>query len=339
MSFNDLVGQDLAKTILKRSLKADRLSHAYLFIGESGLGKDIAAFEFSKAINCHESEDDSCGECISCRKAVNNNHPDIKEIRPEGASIKIDQIRELQQEIIYKPYESKKKVYIIYSGDKMNIQAANSLLKTLEEPPSHAIIILLADNVNKILPTIISRCQLIRFKRVSELLIKDNIISNYGLDEKKADLITALSGGRYKVALNLIEDQELLQERDRVLDLIISFKGIDKVEAFSVVQDLLDDRERISQILDQILVWYRDLLVLKLNKEVNLVNIDYLDQLEKESNGWNIKGLEDIIKLIEETNNVIRGINVNLQLSLEVMMLKLIRLRGKNYDQGNRGYF
>ncbi|PRX26444.1 DNA polymerase III delta prime subunit [Orenia metallireducens] len=338
MSFNQIIGQDLAKTILKNALVQQRLSHAYLFTGEEGLGKDSTAFEFTKAINCQENDNDSCNHCISCRKANNKNHPDIKEIYPDGAFIKIDQIRKLQQEILYKPYESKKKVYIIHQADKMNTQAANSLLKTLEEPPSYAIIILITNNLNKLLPTIISRCQLIRFQLVADDIIKDSLIQDYDVSEEEATLFTTLAGGRYRFALEWVENIDKVEERREILKIANSLKDLTRIESFEFVQKLLDERDKVNLILDMILTWYRDLLMVKLGQNKNLINIDYYNKLSDEAKEWRVEGIEAIIRLIEDSSNIINNLNVNLQLALEVLFLRLNKLRRKNYAASNRSY-
>ena len=327
MSFSEVLGQNLAITILKNGLERNRLSHAYLFSGEKGVGKSITAFEFAKSINCKEKIKDSCDQCISCRKATNNNHPDIKEIRPDGASIKIGQIRSLQQEILYKPYESKKKVYIIHQIENLRPEAGNSLLKTLEEPPDYAIIILITNNYNQVLSTIISRCQLIRFSRVPDRLIKNKLLSDHKLTAEKSKLITSLAAGCYQRALDLISDEEKMEERKYILELIISLKDSNQIRSFEVAKELLNYKDEINQILDTIATWYRDLLLTKLNQTDNLVNTDYEDHLIAEASDLSQIKIEKIIKLVEDTNNVIKRTNVNLRLTLEVMLLKLNRLR------------
>ncbi|MCK8817091.1 DNA polymerase III subunit delta' [Natroniella sulfidigena] len=330
MSFDKVIGQDLAITILKKQLKGDRLSHAYLFLGEQGVGKDIAAFEFAKAINCQEESADACEQCISCRKADNQNHPDIIEIKPDGKWIKIDQIRALQREILYKPYESRWKIYIIYQAEQLNLEAANSLLKILEEPPQYAIIILTINNAENILPTILSRCQLIRFRLLPDQLIKEQLNSDYELSPEKSQLITSLAAGRYKDAVQLIEDEEKLAEREDILKLVLAIKELDQVTVFEVAEKLLEYKEQINQVLDLFLLWYRDLLLVKLTQIEGLVNADYKEQLIKEAKGYKVEEIEEIIKIIQNTNNVIKKYNVNLQLTIEVMLLKLSRLGRQN---------
>ena len=327
MSFDNILGQETVVTILKNALTKNRLSHAYIFTGKEGVGKGRTAFEFAKAINCNRLEDDACDECLSCRKANNDNHPDIKEMKAENSSIKIDQIRELQQEIMYKPYESKKKVYIIHQAEDMTLSAANSLLKTLEEPPSYAIIILLTNNLNQLLATTISRCQLIRFKRIAHDLIKQNLINNYDLSPAKGQLVSSLADGRYDYAANLIEDETQLEMREEIIEFLVGFPNIDRVELFEEVQDLLEYKDKINQILEIMITWYRDLLLLNLEQEDKIINADYISELKNNLSNLESAEIEKMIEIIEESNKLIKEFNVNLQLSLEVMLLKLKRSR------------
>ena len=327
MSFDNILGQETVVTILKNALTKNRLSHAYIFTGKEGVGKDRTAFEFAKAINCNRLEDDACDECLSCRKANNDNHPDIKEMKAENSSIKIDQIRELQQEIMYKPYESQKKVYIIHQAEDMTLSAANSLLKTLEEPPSYAIIILLTNNLNQLLATTISRCQLIRFKRIAHDLIKQDLINNYDLSPAKGQLVSSLADGRYDYAANLIEDETQLEMREEIIEFLVGFPNIDRVELFEEVQDLLEYKDKINQILEIMITWYRDLLLLNLEQEDKIINADYISELKNNLSNLESAEIEKMIEIIEESNKLIKDFNVNLQLSLEVMLLKLKRSR------------
>ncbi|MFW5992349.1 MAG: DNA polymerase III subunit delta', partial [Halanaerobiaceae bacterium] len=200
MSFNNIVGQEAAVRILQDELKDGRVQHAYLFSGKRGVGKKALALELTKAIFCSEKEIDSCDNCLACRKIIHSNHPDTGIYSIEkGNFIKIDQIRKLQKDIAYKPYESGKKIYIIENADKMTTEAANSLLRTLEEPPGYAIIILLAEEVDRLLPTIISRCQQIQLKGIADNTIKQELIKE-GIEEKQAALLTRLADGSLGIA-------------------------------------------------------------------------------------------------------------------------------------------
>lgn len=163
MSFHELLGQEDAKRLLQNALRKDAVSHAYLFTGPAGSGQVKMALTFAQAIFCTASKDDACGECLECRKVEHGNHPDLTLLRPDGSSIKIDQIRELQRVFSYRSEGINPKVYIIEGADKMTVQAANSLLKFLEEPPAPAVGILISDNSSSLLPTIQSRTQRIPF--------------------------------------------------------------------------------------------------------------------------------------------------------------------------------
>ena len=327
MSFDNVLGQETVITILQNALTKDRLSHAYIFTGRQGVGKGSTAFEFAKAANCLEKNDDACDSCLSCRKANNGNHPDIKEIKADGSAIKIDQIRELQQEIMYKPYESKKKVYIIHQAEDLTLSAANSLLKTLEEPPDYAIIILLVNNLNQLLATTISRCQLLRFKRISYDLIKKNLVQDYDLSPAKGQLIASLADGRYDYACQLVENEEQLEIREEIIQFLIEFSNIDKVELFEKVQELLNYKDEINKIVEIMITWYRDLLLLNLGQENKIINADYVEQLKQNLAEFKIDEIEKIIEILENSNELIKNYNVNLQLSLEVMFLKVKRIR------------
>ena len=176
---NSIIGHQQIIEQLHHAMQSNRVAGAYLFVGPANVGKETVALYFTKSINCVESEDGACGQCLSCRKTDNGNHPDVQIIRPSGARLKIDQIRELQKRIVYRALESKRKVYILTEVERMNLEAANCLLKTLEEPPSHAIFLLATTEVHKIIPTIISRCQRFDFKRlqISEIIKKLEFIS------------------------------------------------------------------------------------------------------------------------------------------------------------------
>ena len=327
MAFDEVLGQETAITVLQNALTKNRLSHAYIFTGKEGIGKSRAAFEFAKAVNCLNQQDDACDQCLSCRKANNQNHPDIKNIVPDGASIKIDQIRALQQEIMYKPYESDKKVYIIHQAEDMTLSAANSLLKTLEEPPSYAIIILLTNNLNKLLSTTVSRCQLLRFRRISYQVIKDNLAKKYDLSPEKSQLVASLADGRYDYACQLIEEEEHLDKREDIIEFLNSFPKLTKVQLFEQVQELLKYKDEIHNLLEIMISWYRDLLLLDLDQTSQIINADYFSDLEKNLEEYSRSEIEKIINIIEDSNELIKDANVNLRLALEVMLLKVKKVR------------
>ena len=205
--FTNLVGQKRAQKILKEAIKQDRVSHAYLFIGAEGTGKRSLALAFAAALNCSDSEP-PCGTCRSCRRILAGNHPDLTILEPEGKSFKIGQIRHLQQLISLKPYEGGWKIFIIDGAETFTEQAANSLLKTLEEPPVRSVLILLA-NTALLLPTITSRCIMVHLQPLSDHLVRQ-ILEEKGYSE--AERIAAIAGGSLGKAFQIAASWSELSE-------------------------------------------------------------------------------------------------------------------------------
>ena len=329
MSFTKITGQKLAIEILKKSINQDRLSHAYLFSGASGTEKKLTAIEFAKAINCEIKEEDSCDNCLSCRKIDNSNHPDIKFINPDGNYLKIDMIRSMQREIIYKPYESNKKIYIINNIELLTIEAANSLLKILEEPPEYIILILITDDIEQLLATIISRCQTIRFKKINKELVINKLSDKYDLEANKAKLIANLAGGSFDKAIKLVEDDELLATRDNFINFIIKLNQQDLVTIFKMIEKILAYDEQIDSFFEVCLTFYRDLLFLKLEENDLIINFDYISKLKEIVSNFELNDLENAINIIEDTNNIVKTKNVNLKLTLESLFIRLKDLGGE----------
>lgn len=204
MSFRDIKGQDNAILFLKGSIRKNRVSHAYIFLGPRGVGKRLTALNFAKALNCgSETPDRPCDMCNSCEKIDNLRHPDLFLLKSEkdNSIIKIDAIRGLIKNMTLKPYEAKKKVCIIDDAHLMNQEASNALLKTLEEPPSESILILIADRSDDLFPTIVSRCQIVKFFPLSIEEVKKILINEHKVDELKAHILSHIASGSIGEAL------------------------------------------------------------------------------------------------------------------------------------------
>ncbi|MGM0471060.1 MAG: DNA polymerase III subunit delta' [Bacillota bacterium] len=324
MSFAEVIGQEVPINILQNELSQQRINHAYLFVGQSGIGKELTAYEFAKTLNCKENQLDACGECISCQKFASGNHPDIVHLQPEGSLIKIDQIRSLQQDISYKPYESEWKIYIIPSAEDMSLQAANSLLRTLEEPPHYGVLILLSTKEELLLPTITSRCQIIKFKSLTRDQITDRLISEFDVDLQQAQRIATLANGSLGKAIDFLKQDDTLTIREQVLNSLVELRSYDLVEVFDLAAQILDYKEQLEDMLGSMITFYRDLLLYKEQDSSELViNFDYEADLIELSDYYTISELQRIIELIEETDTLIRETNVNLQLAVEVMLLSI----------------
>ena len=162
MSFKDVLGHARPIESLQRAIKNDKVGHSYLFLGNDGIGRKFVALQFAKTLNCLEGKaggEDACDHCISCRKIDQHLHPDVVVLEPEGQTLKVDQVKQMQKDLAYRPYEGKRRVCILTAADRMAPNMSNTLLKTLEEPPLHTVIILLANHPRLLLPTILSRCR------------------------------------------------------------------------------------------------------------------------------------------------------------------------------------
>lgn len=323
MSFNSIIGQEEAVEILQDEIRKDRISHAYLFSAKEGSGKSKLAFEFAKASFCEEAEVDSCGSCINCRKMDHQNHPDYKVISVlEGKSaISIDQIRELKKEIAYKPYDSDHKIYIIEKAEKMTKEAANSILKTLEEPPSFATIILLVEDSGKLLPTIVSRCQQIKLRNVDQTEIK-KLLLDQGLSEERAEIISLTAAGSPGRALEIIEIEDYFEQRKQIYDFLKDIKGKNTMEIFKITEKITSLLKADFPCFNLLSDWYRDIMMIKQDYLEAVINKDYFEELKELAAELSLQGLISDLELIAQSEEYIER-NIREELSLEVLFFKL----------------
>ena len=320
MSFNKIIGQELAVDLLKRAIGENRLAHAYLFIGPEGVGKSLLAKVFAKALNCEKGTPEPCGECIACKKIEGGTHPDVIVLSPEGKSsqIGIDAIRRTEGTMSLKPYEGRTKVFIVDGADKMTEEAANSLLKTLEEPPKDTVIVLLASNMFRLQPTIVSRCQKVLFHPLSERAIMKELIERYGLDDKKAGFVSRFSEGRLGRAVEVLEG-EAMAKRDRIVDEFLTPKQFGYEDTWLYGEP----RQEVNEVLNTLAVYFRDLLVFNLSKDQGLlVNLDKASEIAKDAAKYPVERLEGIIETIADTQERIRR-NANIKIALSSMRLNI----------------
>ncbi|MEA1963679.1 MAG: DNA polymerase III subunit delta' [Candidatus Aerophobetes bacterium] len=321
MSFTQIKGQQRAVRILQKEIATSSFPGAYLFIGPAGVGKTFTALNFAKALNCRRGGRDSCDKCSSCLKIDHLNHPDVRVIKPEGDSLKIDQVRILKRSTAYKLYEGKKRVWIIEEAHKFTLEAANSALKIMEEPPPDTVFILISETKREILPTILSRCEIVRFFPLSPEKIEE-IIGNYlPPNSPKVPLIANLSRGSIKKALLLIKEENVLKERENIIDKLSKNIPIDEI--FDLVASWKNfNEEQLEEILNMILFWFRDLLLLKEDGDAELINIDKIKKLKEEEKKYPYFTIQDAINTIETTRSYLKS-NVKPKLALENMWLKL----------------
>lgn len=323
MVFDDIVGQSDVIRGIKNSISNDRIAHAYLFCGPDGVGKSITASIFAMTLNCSAGGIDPCGVCPSCVRSRDGNHPDIIHLKPKGLSISISDIRELQKNIQKKPYERGIKVVIIYEAEKMTEEAQNALLKTLEEPPGYAVIILLSQNENALLSTIVSRCQLIKFRRAPEKEIESYLIEKADADHKRARYIAAFSDGIVGKAMQLLNDDGYRKDRDDIIEVARNLYNRDKVYVLSKVDYFVGNKDRIDYILDIMMSWFRDIMIFKeCGDSRYLINLDKCDTISDECSKFTFSALDNIINSMNKTLANIK-LNANFQLSIETMLLDI----------------
>lgn len=323
MDFKELVGQEKIIKHLRISIEQGRVAHAYAFDGPEGIGKLSTAMAFAKALLCRNYKEDSCNTCVSCSKVNNGNHPDLQIIEPDGHSIKNKQIEDFQQDLMRKPYESPKKVYIIKRANEMTVSAQNRLLKTLEEPPEYGVIILISTNSNGFLPTIKSRCQIIKFHRVHEKTIENFLRDRYKLEAKRAQILSIFSHGIVGNALKLMESEDFNTRRQQTIQVIEELLEGDKFKVFEMAEFFSIHKEYIDEILDLMILWFRDILLLKeTGSERFLINLDKKATLQKHLNHVAYEKISNIIGTIEKTKNELKA-NVNFQLAVEMMLFSI----------------
>jgi len=323
MNFGDVAGQEQLINYLKKSIEKGTIGHAYVFDGPPGMGKTAAALAFAKTILCKGHGLEPCDCCSSCLKINHLNHPDLHIIEPDGSSIKNRQVEDFQHELLRKPYESKNKIFIIKHANEMTSSAQNRLLKTLEEPPEYAVIILLSSNVNGFLPTIKSRCQILKFNRVGEKKIQELLIKKYGVSFEDARTLAAYSYGILGNALKLMKSEEFKQEREQIIKIIEQLLEGDGFAVFQMTEFFQNNKDKINEHLDVILFWFRDLLLLRETNSVEfLINLDKNTTLQKYLNHIGYEKISNIIAAIEKTKSDIKA-NVNFQLAIELLLLRI----------------
>lgn len=308
--------------LFNKIVSSQKIANAYLFIGESGFGKEFMAKYFAMMINCKNGSK-PCLSCPSCIQMISGNHPDIFFIEPDGISIKVETLRNVVINNAYvKPYNSYKKIFIIKEAEKMTEQAQNSILKTLEEPPEYGLFILTSSKMEGLLPTIVSRCEIIRFTRESDEVIEDYLINEKKIDRSKAKKIASIANGNYGKA-NLLIDEGYSRIRSELGDILYNVINQDKALRLESFKFFDENREMIDDIIDIMFSYLRDLMILKLlGSEEYIINKDMVDKLKDFSGNLTGFELNNIINEIEELAFNLKS-NVNYQLAIEKFLLNI----------------
>jgi DNA polymerase-3 subunit delta' len=323
--FRDIIGHNQIIEHLKNAIRMDKISHAYILNGESNSGKMMLAEAFAMALQCETGDAEPCMECRSCRQAKEHNQPDIIYVTHEKPNIiSVDDIRhQLNNDIVIKPYSSKYKIYIVDEAEKMNVQAQNALLKTIEEPPAYAVILLLTTNADGFLPTILSRCITLNLKTVPEDLIKSHLMRKYQVPDYQADVCAAFAQGNVGKAIQLASSGEFHELKSEALSLVKKLEDTDLYEMNQLIKQISQYKNEINEFLDLLTLWFRDVLYAKATNDVsNLIFRDEVYDIKKQAAKRSYSGIESILNTLEQTR-VRLNANVNFELVIEMLLITI----------------
>lgn len=327
--FKDIVGQEQLKEHLQNAIRLNKVSHAYIINGERNAGKEFIAKTFAMALQCEnnhgEEETEPCEECHSCKQAMSGNHPDIIFISHEKPnSIGVDDIRsQINGDVAIKPYSGPKKIYIINEGEKMTVQAQNALLKTLEEPPEYAVILILTSNVSTLLPTILSRCVVLNMRPVKDQQIKDFLMENMQIPDYKADICVAFARGNVGKARLLAKSEEFDKVKEEALTLLKNINNMEINEIVEAIKKINEYKFEVADYLDILAIWYRDALLFKATHDANhLIFREEIQYIRKVADKSTYEGIEKIIDAMEKSKQRLSA-NVNFDLTMELLLLTI----------------
>ena len=326
-SLKDIIGQEQIIKYISNAVAEKTLSHAYILSGEKGSGKRTFANIFSMAIQCQNSDGgvNICGNCQSCKQSVGGNQPDIIRVTHEKPNtISVDDVRsQINGTIDIKPYSSQHKVYIIENAELMTTQAQNALLKNIEEPPEYGVFILLTQNAEMLLPTIRSRCIILKLRNIKDELIYDHLVNKIGIEKEQAKLCVAFAAGNIGRAIQLAESEYFEEIKNQVIDLVTNINHMEISDIAAQAKSISDYKVTIDDFLDLISIWYRDVLVYKATKNIDVVIFkEQIWQIKQKVSTSSYEGIERIIVAIEKSKARLKA-NVNFDLTMELLLLTM----------------
>jgi DNA polymerase-3 subunit delta' len=324
MGFAEIIGHEKQLAILRQALGNNRLHHAYLFTGPEGIGKRTIALALAMALHCTQKGQDSCGHCVECARIKARNHPDVRKIEPLSGKkeISIRQIREMERELHYRSFSGGRKVAIVDPATLLNPASQNALLKTLEEPPEHSLLILISSSAGALLPTLRSRCLRVSFGPLSRQLIAGFLVSKQGQVQDEAEVFAALSMGSLGAALEM-SGSELRERRSEWCELLSALKAGDDRGSMETAEALAASREGALKFLEWVESWYRDIMVHRLRQDMgDLVNLDMLTELQQQTK----VRLESVLSAGAKASDAARKIqrNLNRRMVLEQFLFEVV---------------
>ena len=323
LSFNDIIGEDGVKAHLKAALAEKKISHAYIIAGEEGSGKMMLAERFAAALQCDSDGERPCGFCLNCMQSESHNHPDIIYVSHEKKNITVDDIRvQLVNDVGIMPYSGQYKVYIVDDAEKMNEAAQNALLKTLEEPPEYAVILLLATNTGAFLQTILSRCVILDMKPVSTKQIQEYLMEKKDLPDYAAKLCASFSCGCIGKALRYAGDESFIKSKDNVVNLVANVDRMRQTEISAALATIenKDNKAAVDDCFDLMNMWYRDVLVYKATKNSGrIIFSEHLQTIKEIAENKSFAALNNIFTELEQTKERL-NFNVSFPAAMQILV-------------------
>lgn len=322
--FEDIIGHSKIKEHLKNSIRLNKVSHAYLFVGDKGVGKKTMAKAFAQTLQCEEKGIVPCMKCKSCLQAVSDNQPDIRMLTHEKAAISVDEIRsQLVNDAGIMPYAGPYKIYIVPDAHLLNAAAQNAMLKTIEEPPSYVVVILVVDNKEALLPTILSRCVTINFMPLSDKEITKYLMEKQMIPDYAAAMAAAFSQGSVEKAVKIAMSKEYSEKKERLISILRAIDEMTIAEVVGYARDNGADKEFFDDMLWVCRCWYKDVLMLKATSDLNGVLFkDEYKYLKKQASNYSFEDVEKIIQAIDKAGLRYKA-NVSLETIIELLVLTM----------------
>ena len=322
LRFEDILGHEQIKEYFKNALERHQVSHAYILTGEAGMGRKTLANAFAMALQCEEGKPEPCGKCHSCRQFLSGNHPDVIYVRHEKVgSIGVDDVREqIINDVTIKPYSSPYKIYIVDQAELLTVQAQNALLKTIEEPPEYAVIFFLTTNADSFLPTILSRCTVLKLKPLYDQVIKQYLKDHEKVSDHQADVCTAFARGNLGKAIALASSEEFARMQEIVLHLLKHVRDMQVHEMLASMKEMKEANLNIKDCIDFMELWFRDILMFKATKDTSLfIFKDEYKYIREIADHSSFDGIEKILQALDKVK-VRLDANVNFELAMELML-------------------
>ena len=323
--FGEIIGHEQIIEHLKNAIAIDKISHAYILNGPKESGKMMLAEAFAMALQCEQGKSEPCMQCKSCHQAIDHNQPDIIYVSHEKPNvISVDDIRsQLNNDIVIKPYSSRYKIYIVEDAEKMNPQAQNALLKTIEEPPFYGIILLLTTNADIFLQTISSRCIILNLKSVKNETIRTYLMSHYQVPDYQADICTAFAQGNVGKAIQLASSDSFNELKTEVLSLMKRLDDISLYDMNAAVKQITAYKLEIEDYFDLMTIWFRDVLYLKATNDTDrLIFRDEVYDLRRQAERRSYHAIEEILEALQQAKTRLNA-NVNFDLVIELLLMTI----------------